>query len=91
VIGLNQTDTAGNLAGQRVGNTGFANMEDAASPPGATNIDYYRHGKYPRINVDRFETKGSGKVAVNVLFADGHCSTLQGMAEGYKAIRMRYP
>ena len=91
VISLNQTNAAGDLAGQQVGNMGSAfKLEDGASPAGATNLDYYRHGKYPSIEGDRFATKG-GKVACNVLYADGHCVTLQGMSEGYKGIRMRYP
>ncbi|MEA2734540.1 MAG: hypothetical protein QOE14_991 [Humisphaera sp.] len=89
-IGLQQTNAAGDLAGQGVGNAGWAALEDGASPPGATNLDYYRHGKYPSNDGTRFNTKG-GKVACNVLYGDGHCSTLQGRADGYKGIRMRYP
>lgn len=59
--------------------------------PGAIHIDRYRHGKYPPIGPGGlFATRG-GKVAFNVLFVDGHASTLFDIREGYKAIRMRYP
>jgi len=90
VIGLNVTDAAGNLAGQSVGTAGYANMEDGASPTGAFNVDRYRHGKYPGQTSGRYNTKG-GMVAYNVLYADGHSSTLNSIQDGYKAIRMRYP
>jgi prepilin-type processing-associated H-X9-DG protein len=90
VIGMNVTNQNGDLAGQLVGNAGFAAMEDGASPAGAFNVDRYRHGKYPGINGTRFNTKG-GTIAYNVLFGDGHAATLNSVQDGYKAIRLRYP
>jgi prepilin-type processing-associated H-X9-DG protein len=61
-----------------------------ADSPGQNNIDRYRHGKYPPLVGQNFALRG-GKVAFNVLFVDGHASTLFDIKEGYKAIRMRYP
>lgn len=65
-----------------------------ASTGGASNIDRYRHGKYPRIvgsgSAAIFSLNG-GKVSFNVLYCDGHAATLSDLREGYKAIRMRYP
>jgi prepilin-type processing-associated H-X9-DG protein len=61
---------------------------------GANHIDRYRHGKYPNITGSGasavFNPRG-GKVAFNVLYVDGHATTLFDIKEGYKAIRMRYP
>jgi prepilin-type N-terminal cleavage/methylation domain-containing protein/prepilin-type processing-associated H-X9-DG protein len=58
--------------------------------PGGNNIDRYRHGKYPPVNGARYANYTSG-TAFNVLYVDGHVSTLTDIREGYKAIRMRYP
>ena len=57
---------------------------------GGSNIDRYRHGKYPRLNGDFFALAG-GREAYNILFVDGHAVTSTSYKEGYKAIRMRYP
>jgi prepilin-type processing-associated H-X9-DG protein len=57
---------------------------------GQTNIDRYRHGKYPAITSIGYARTG-GRVSFNVLYVDGHASTLKDIREGYKAIRMRYP
>jgi prepilin-type N-terminal cleavage/methylation domain-containing protein/prepilin-type processing-associated H-X9-DG protein len=68
--------------GQQMGN-GVDNNQ-----PGGNNIDRYRHGKYPPYNGTVF-SRNLGKEAYNVLFADGHVSTLLSIKDGYKAIRMR--
>jgi len=58
---------------------------------GQTTYDFYRHGTYPKlVEADRFNTNG-GKVAFNVLFADGHVKTIIDRSEGYRAARMRFP
>ncbi len=88
LIGMKITDAAGTLTPQYVYLSVAA--EDSASPAGATNLDCYRHGKYPSANGTRYAAKG-GRPSFNVLFADGHASTLSSVQEGYKAIRMRYP
>lgn len=70
---------------------------DRVYPPPTTGdiyIDRFRHGKKPRIVTfggQRVFANSGGKQAFNVLFADGHASTLFDIREGYKAIRMRYP
>jgi prepilin-type N-terminal cleavage/methylation domain-containing protein/prepilin-type processing-associated H-X9-DG protein len=58
--------------------------------PGVNNLDRYRHGKYPRINGDYFDDKG-GRVAFNILYADGHVTTAASINEGFRAIQMREP
>lgn len=61
---------------------------------GWNNIDRYRHGKYPAQKPGQdgtvYDTTG-GKQKFNMLFADGHVSTLQDIKDGYKAIRMKNP
>jgi prepilin-type N-terminal cleavage/methylation domain-containing protein/prepilin-type processing-associated H-X9-DG protein len=84
LLGFNPVSTEGApIAPQHV-------LRALASSAGTSNIDYYRHGKYPPLNGANFSTNG-GKVAFNVLFVDGHASTLTDRREGYKAVRMRYP
>jgi prepilin-type N-terminal cleavage/methylation domain-containing protein/prepilin-type processing-associated H-X9-DG protein len=58
--------------------------------PGGSNIDRYRHGKYPPSNGTTFSLRG-GKIAYNILYVDGHAVTANSYRDGYKAIRMRYP
>ena len=78
---------AGMGEAQRVGQAVGRVQQDGT---GQNNIDRYRHGKYPGITSIGYARTG-GKVAFNVLYVDGHASTLFDIREGYKAIRMRYP
>jgi prepilin-type N-terminal cleavage/methylation domain-containing protein/prepilin-type processing-associated H-X9-DG protein len=64
------------------------------SSAGWSNIDLYRHGgKYPpRIPGTsglEFDPKGGGKVATNVLFADGHVAGLHDPELVYRSVQMR--
>jgi prepilin-type N-terminal cleavage/methylation domain-containing protein/prepilin-type processing-associated H-X9-DG protein len=58
--------------------------------PGGSNIDRYRHGKYPPRSGTSFTVRG-GKIGYNILYVDGHAVTANSYRDGYKAIRMRYP
>jgi prepilin-type N-terminal cleavage/methylation domain-containing protein/prepilin-type processing-associated H-X9-DG protein len=60
------------------------------------SYDFYRHGKYPRVKgsgtAATFDgSGGTGKVAFNVLFCDGHAVTLTSREDGYRAVRMKFP
>jgi prepilin-type processing-associated H-X9-DG protein len=56
-----------------------------------TTYDFYRHGKYPPpMDANRFSPKG-GKVAYNILYADGHVITATDRETGYRSFRMRFP
>jgi prepilin-type N-terminal cleavage/methylation domain-containing protein/prepilin-type processing-associated H-X9-DG protein len=54
--------------------------------------DVYRHGRKPKIDstTNTYNLVG-GKIAYNVLFCDGHVTTLTDFESGYRAGRMRYP
>lgn len=60
---------------------------------GWSNIDLYRHGKYPKkVNGPagaEWDPNGGGKVATNVLYADGHVSGLTDPRLVYRAVQMR--
>jgi prepilin-type N-terminal cleavage/methylation domain-containing protein/prepilin-type processing-associated H-X9-DG protein len=62
--------------------------------PGSSNIDRYRHGKYPGIigsgATATLDPKG-GRVKFNILYVDGHAATVNSYLDGYKAVRMRDP
>jgi prepilin-type N-terminal cleavage/methylation domain-containing protein/prepilin-type processing-associated H-X9-DG protein len=63
------------------------------SPSSANNtlFDMYRHGKYPPVqNTTNFSPVG-GKVAFNILYADGHVVTAVNRSEAYRSLRMRFP
>ena len=60
------------------------------------SYDFYRHGKYPRLigsgtsaALDGYN--GGGKVSFNVLFCDGHATTLLSREDGYRGVRMKFP
>ncbi len=85
LVGMGITDSAGTLKGQAV-----TPVSEHNSTPGGMNYDRYRHGKYPKNDGTRFDTKG-GITAFNVRYFDGHAATLNSAQDGYKAIRLRYP
>jgi prepilin-type N-terminal cleavage/methylation domain-containing protein/prepilin-type processing-associated H-X9-DG protein len=58
--------------------------------PGSSNIDRYRHGKVPPRVGNTFKLTG-GRVGYNILYVDGHASTVHSYQDGYRAVRMRYP
>jgi prepilin-type N-terminal cleavage/methylation domain-containing protein/prepilin-type processing-associated H-X9-DG protein len=59
---------------------------------GSTLVDTYRHGKYPGPSGDGITfSKTGGKVAYNILYCDGHVSTLAERTEAIRSLRMRYP
>lgn len=59
---------------------------------GATQIDRYRHGKYPPPTGTLFVYRpGQSRIGFNVLFADGSARTVFDYWEGYKAITMKLP
>jgi prepilin-type N-terminal cleavage/methylation domain-containing protein/prepilin-type processing-associated H-X9-DG protein len=61
------------------------------------SYDFHRHGKYPRTRfiaspiVGNVYEKNGGKVAYNILYADGHVVTSVDKTDFYKAIRQRFP
>ncbi len=85
IVGMGITNAAGDFLGQAVGSVSEHN-----ATPGGMNYDRFRHGKYPKNDGTRFLTKG-GIIAYNVLYFDGHASSLNSVQDGYKAIRQRYP
>ena len=85
ILCMGITNAQGDLLGQS-----FPPLTEHNVSPGAMNYDRYRHGKPPKLEGARYATKG-GTVAYNVLFVDGHASTLHSAQDGYRAIRMRYP
>lgn len=61
---------------------------------GQTLWDFYRHGKFPPIEVGGstgYYRSAGGKVSFNILYADGHVGTSNDRVDGYKAIRRRFP
>jgi len=58
---------------------------------GETSYDFYRHGTYPRRSTNNQFNASGGKVGYNVLFADGHASTLVQRSDGFRAARLRFP
>jgi prepilin-type processing-associated H-X9-DG protein len=66
----------------------------SAGVSGQTLWDFYRHGKYPAIEVPGstgYYRSDGGKVSFNILYADGHVSTSNDRTDGYKSIRRRFP
>ena len=63
------------------------------SPASSRNptFDFYRHGKYPPAQTNLIFAPVGGKVAYNILYADGHVSTATDRETAYRSIRMRFP
>jgi len=77
---------SGPLPGQRILGTTAYN----SGVSGQTTFDFYRHGTYPPLANNQYNTVG-GKVSFNICYADGHVANVSDRADGYRAIRMRYP
>jgi prepilin-type N-terminal cleavage/methylation domain-containing protein/prepilin-type processing-associated H-X9-DG protein len=72
-------------------NTGTWSAGGAGDGAHQTTFDWYRHGTYPgRQTNDEFKSTG-GKIAYNILYADGHVSGAVDKETAYKSVRMRYP
>ena len=56
-----------------------------------TTFDFYRHGKYPPAQTNLIFAPVGGKVAYNILYADGHVSTGTDRETAYRSVRMRFP
>jgi prepilin-type N-terminal cleavage/methylation domain-containing protein/prepilin-type processing-associated H-X9-DG protein len=64
---------------------------DLRPDPGWNNLDRYRHGVYPHVRADAYYDDKGGRVAFNILYADGHVSTAATITEAYRAFQMRDP
>jgi prepilin-type processing-associated H-X9-DG protein len=67
---------------------GIGNAFDAAG--NQTIVDIYRHGKYPKLIGTNFDPRG-GKIAYNILYADGHVGSPTDAREAYRSFRMKFP
>ena len=56
-----------------------------------TLYDMYRHGKYPPVESATAFSPVGGKVAFNILYADGHVMTAVHREDAYRSLRMRFP
>lgn len=58
-----------------------------------SSVSFWRHGKLPPNETSSgFKYNAlKGKVAFNILYADGHVATSSDGAEGFRSIRMRFP
>ena len=84
ILGFLAADTTHAIAPQNVGRV-------LNTSPGGSNIDRYRHGKYPPNNGSFYLLNKGGKEAFNILYVDGHAVTANSYKDGYRAVRMRYP
>lgn len=65
--------------------------ESSSGQDGETEVDIFRHGYRPSQKTsDEFQGNG-GKIAYNILFADGHVGEFSEPSMAYKSTRMRFP
>lgn len=77
----------GNFAGQMATRTTIT-----AGQNGNSTLDRYRHGKIPPANAGIYNPDPRlGRVALNLVYCDGHAETLTDYKQAYRAIRMRLP
>jgi len=68
------------------------NATDTYTANNQTMIDIYRHGKRPGPGpVAKTLDPYGGKIAFNILYADGHVATATRGDEAYRSIRMKFP
>ena len=84
ILGFIAADSSHNIAPQNVG-------RHLNASPGGSNIDRYRHGKYPPNNGAIYQQNKGGKEGYNILYVDGHAITSTSYRQGYRAVRMRDP
>lgn len=82
-------------SGQMAGQAMLTNTNAAGNHAfGAANTlaDAYRHGKYPEPAGTGYSYRpNGGKVSFNMLYADGHVTTVVNREEAFRAIRQRFP
>jgi len=67
----------------------FANV--TYTGPNQTLLDIYRHGKMPPVIGTNIVDPKKGKIAFNILYADGHVATANTGDEAYHSMRMKFP
>ena len=72
----------------------FSKNVSGQQTTGQTTFDWYRHGKVPPMHdpssTGAFKVSG-GKIAYNILYADGHVGQANDKEESYRSLRMRFP
>jgi prepilin-type N-terminal cleavage/methylation domain-containing protein/prepilin-type processing-associated H-X9-DG protein len=84
ILGFIPADNTHTIAQQQVGR----GLNQLA---GGSNIDRYRHGRYPPNNGSTYLESKGGRVGYNILYVDGHAVTSESYKDGYRAVRMRDP
>jgi prepilin-type processing-associated H-X9-DG protein len=88
LVWIVNTDASHKIWRQISYNTAYAVGWDT---PGWNSIDRYRHGVYPRIQPDGYFDDKGGRVAYNILYADGHVQGSNSIKDAFKSICMRDP
>lgn len=72
-------------------NSSAGNGNTLGPVPTQTLVDIYRHGKYPNKTAAGTLDPYGGKVAYNILYADGHVGQAVDGREAYFSMRMKFP